>query len=110
MKNNLLILIVILAFLFTTAIAIAEFIPEENVSEIQLSEGENLVLIPEEVSPFYVKDLVKSYPDLLTITYFEYKQEKGYANIFGGVGENFIIYPGKEYNFTCSKKMEVILR
>jgi hypothetical protein len=110
MKSNFLLLIVLLVFLFSTAIALAEFIPDANKSGIELSEGENLVLIPEHVSPFYVSDLMKSYPEILTITYFEFEREIGYANIFGGVGEDFIIYPNKEYNFTVEKNVEVRLR
>lgn len=109
MKSNLLVLIAILVFLLTTAIALAEFIPKLD-SGIQLLEGENEILIPENVSPFYVSDLIKSYPDILTVTYFEFEEEIGYANIFGGVGEDFIIYSNSTYNITVSKDLEVKLR
>lgn len=109
MKTKIFILIlIILSILFSTAITLAELISNEN--EIQLVEGENQITIPESVSPFYVSDLMKSYPEILTITYFEFEKEIGYANIFGGVGENFIIYPTQEYTFTVNKDMEVKLR
>jgi len=109
MKRKFWIIMLVFIFvIFSTAITLAEFIPNEK--GIQFLEGENEILIPEYVSPFYVGDLMKSYPELLTITYFEFEEEKGYANIFGGVGENFIIYPNQKYNITVNKNMEIKLR
>jgi len=111
MKRNILnITLLGILIIFSTAIAFADFIPSEFDSKIPLLQGENEILIPEYVSPFYVHDLIKSYPEILTVTYFEFEEEKGYANLFGGVGENFIIYPNQLYNITVSKDMEVNLK
>ena len=111
MKKKVLSLILIGSLIvFSTAIAFADFIPSEGDSKIQLLEGENEILVPEYVSPFYVQDLVKGYPEILTVTYFEFQEEKGYVNLFGGIGENFIIYPNNTYNLTVNKNLEVNLK
>jgi len=114
MKSNLLVLIVILTFLFTTAIALAELLPEK----IQLEEGENEVLMPIDFSPIYVKDFVRVYPEIQTITYLEQKNygleeievEIGYVNAFGGIGENFIMQEGVIYFMTVQKNLEVLIK
>jgi len=109
MKTKFWILMVMMiSIIFSTAITLAEFFPDEK--EIQLLEGENEILIPEQVSPFYVGDLIKSYPEILMVTYFEFEEEKGYVNAFGGIGEDFIIYPNQKYNITIGKNMGVKLR
>lgn len=100
--------IAVLSLIFSSAITFAEIFPEKG--GIQLNPGENEILIPEDVSPFYVKDLVFAYPEILTVTYFEFEEEKGYANVLGGVGEDFIIYPNHRYNITLEEKLEVILK
>ena len=102
--------LVIILGIFSTAITFADLIPNEEDSKIQLLQGENEILIPEYISPFYVHDLIKAYPEILTVTYFKFGEEKGYVNIFGGVGENFIIYSNQTYNITVSKNMEVNLK
>ena len=103
-------LLMIALIIFSTAITFAELISDNSDSKIQLLEGENQVLIPEDVSPFYVKDLTMAYPEILTVTYFQFEEEKGYVNIFGGIGDNFIIYANTTYNITVSKTLEVNLK
>jgi predicted metal-dependent hydrolase len=111
MKIKLLVLIIIvISIIFSTAIALANLVSDNTDSDIQILQGENEVLIPEKISPFYVEDFVKEYPEILTVTYFEFEEEIGYANVFGGVGENFIIYPNKTYKITVEKNVEVKLR
>jgi hypothetical protein len=107
MKNNLLVLIILLIFLFTTAITIAEILPDEK--GIQLEQGENEILMSLEFSPIYVSDLIKAYPEIMMITYFDEisEEEIGYVNVFGGIGENFIMYADKTYFITVEEKLEV---
>lgn len=113
MKNNLLISLLLIVTILSTAITLAELLPEEEDPVISLNQGKNEIIIPENTSSFYVKDLVIAYPEILTVTYFKLEdgnlKEKGFVNVFGGIGENFIIYPNQKYNITVSKNMEVDL-
>ena len=70
---------------------------------IKLNEGKNTVNFSFEFSPIYVGDLIKAYPEITTITYTESEEEIGYVNVFGGIGENFVIYPNKTYEITTNK-------
>jgi len=74
---------------------------------IRLEEGKNIINVGIESNPIYVTDLIKLYPEINTITYNESGEEKGYVNAFGGIGENFIIYPNQTYEIIAKK--EVIL-
>ena len=86
-------LILIFVILITSGAIIAEN-PKE---EIKLYEGENIVNLSFEFNPLYVKDLVKIYPEIATVTYNNGTSEIGYVNVFGGIGENFIIYANQIY-------------
>ena len=58
---------------------------------------------------------MKTYPEILTITYVGENWEgelieRGYVNVFGGIGENFIIYPNEKYTITVEENLEVKLK
>ncbi len=70
---------------------------------IVISEGKNIINTSLEFSPIYVEDLIKLFPDITTVSYTEKEREVGYVNVFGGIGENFIILPNKTYEITSQK-------
>jgi hypothetical protein len=85
-------------------------IAEEFKEGIKLSEGKNIINLSFEFSPLYVKDLVLIYPEISTVTYNESNQEWGYVNVFGGIGENFVIYPNKTYEITVKQEVNLNLK
>jgi hypothetical protein len=80
---------------------------EEFKEGIKLSEGGNTINFSSDFTPIYVEDLIKFYPEITAVTYNGSQGEIGYVNVFGGVGENFIIAPNKFYEIIT--KQEVIL-
>jgi hypothetical protein len=106
MNKFLLILTLVIILLGISGIIIAE----EFKEGIKLSEGKNTINLSFEFSPLYVKDLVLIYPEISTVTYNESNQEWGYVNVFGGVGENFVIYPNKIYEITVKQGVNLNLK
>lgn len=98
--NKAIILLLILV-LGTSGIIFAE----DFSKEIILHEGKNTVNISHNFNAIYVQDLVKIYPEIQTITYIENEKEVGYVNVFGGIGENFIIYPNQIYEISVKKEV-----
>ena len=83
----------------------------ENQKEgIFLSEGKNSINLSYEFYPIYVKDLIKIYPEIATVTYNNGNSEIGYVNVFGGIGENFVIYPNQIYEIVTTKEVILNLR
>ncbi len=78
---------------------------EDFSKEIVLEEGINQINLSYNFNPIYAKDLVTLYPDIQTITYVENGKEIGYVNVFGGIGENFIIYPNQIYEISVKKEV-----
>jgi hypothetical protein len=54
--------------------------------------------------------LVKIYPEINAITYYEGDEEKGYVNVFGGVGENFVVMFNNTYEITVEKEVTLKLK
>jgi len=99
-------IILVLVILCISGILLAEDFKEG----IKLSEGKNVLNISTEFNPLYVEDLVRIYPDITTITYNDSEKEFGYVNVFGGIGDNFVIYPNKTYEITTRKEVILNLR
>ena len=85
-------------------------IAEDFRDGIKLYEGKNLVNISFDFNPLYVTDLIKIYPEIQTVTYNDSKQEFGYVNVFGGIGDNFVIYPNKTYEITTKQEITLNLK
>src|SRR4030042_2338490 len=85
-------------------------IAEEFNEGIKLYEGKNLINLSLEFNPIYVRDFISIYPEITTVTYIGGEQEIGYVNVFGGVGENFVIYPNKIYEITVKKEVTLNLK
>ena len=97
-----------LLFFILIVLSISGILLAEDFKEgTKLSEGKNVVNFGTNFEPFYVKDLINAYPQIETVTYNSTDREIGYVNAFGGIGENFIIYPNKTYELTT--KREIIL-
>jgi len=85
-------------------------IAEEFKDSIKIYQGENTINLSFDFNPLYVKDLMIIYPEIATVTYNESNQEWGYVNVFGGIGENFIISPNKIYTITTNQEVNLNLR
>jgi hypothetical protein len=103
---NKYLLILFLAILCTSGILLAEDFKEG----IKLAEGKNVININFGFNPFYVEDLVKIYPEITTVTYNDSEKELGYVNVFGGIGDNFMIYPNQTYEITTRKEVTLNLK
>lgn len=85
-------------------------IAEEFKEGVNLIEGKNLINLSQDFDPIYVEDFVKIYPEITTITYNNGTHELGYVNVFGGIGENFIVYPNKIYEITTKGETSLNLK
>jgi hypothetical protein len=103
---NKYLLILILVILCVSGIILAE----DFKDGIKLYEGKNVINISFEFSPFYVEDLVKTYPEITTVTYNNSEKELGYVNVFGGIGDRFVIYPNQTYEITTRKEVTLNLK
>ena len=106
MNKRLLILFFVLLILGVSGIIIAE----EFKEGIKLADGKNLINLSSEFSPLYVGDLVKIYPEIAAVTYDNGEKQVGYVNVFGGVGENFVIYPNTIYEITTKQEVTLNLK
>lgn len=76
---------------------------------LKLEEGKNKIRLNFS-DAFYVDSLIKLNPDIEVVSYIdEYNQSTGYVNIFGGIGENFVIYPNAEYEIITRKDFNLVL-
>jgi hypothetical protein len=100
-----------LLILIFVIIGISGIIIAEDFKEgIKLAEGKNVINISFEFNPFYVEDLIKIYPEIATVTYNDSKQEFGYVNAFGGIGNNFVIYPNRTYEIITKQEITLNLK
>lgn len=98
------VLICIILLLEISGILLAE----EFEEDIKLYEGKNIVNFSFEFNPMYASDLIKLNPEIETITKNNTIDGSGYVNVFGGIGENFIISPNGIYEITT--KQDSILK
>jgi len=101
MKKAIILLAVFLSL--TTIIA-------EEPLEINLIKGKNNLTIYENFYSIYASQLIERYPEIESITLFEYGNNFGYVNVFGGVGTNFFFEPTKKYEITTNKNITLYLR
>ena len=86
----------------TTAIADGEVL-------VTLNPGKNVVLIDDYFQMISASELVKKYPEIESITLEKYGEQLGFINIFGGIGADFLITSGTEYEIYSSSIIEVYL-
>lgn len=73
-----------------------------------LEKGKNQITINRTM---YAKELLILNPEIESISYFDNFLNKsvGYVNVFGGIGSNFLIKPGKVYEISASKNISLII-
>ena len=98
MKSLVIFLVIILSF--STIIA-------DNTVTVDLVEGRNLVSVSEYFPSFYVSTLMKNYPEIDSVNLDDYSGSYGYVNAFGGIGTNFLIQYGTEYEVYVSSDITV---
>jgi hypothetical protein len=92
-------------------LSIGGIILAQDFSEgFNLSEGKNFINLSFEFNPIYVEDFIRAYPEITTVTYNNGTEEIGYVNIFGGIGENFVIYPNQIYEINTNQEVILNLR
>lgn len=79
-----------------------------NSTNYNLNEGKNLVYFE---SYNTAKGLIMKNPEIETISYYDEFSDKtiGYVNIFGGIGKDFTIYPGKLYEINAKRQISLNL-
>lgn len=79
-----------------------------NASQDTLSPGKNIVIFDDYMN---VRNLVLNNPGIETISYIdEFNQESvGYINAFGGIGKDFIIVPGIQYEIFVKNYLKLSL-
>jgi hypothetical protein len=103
-------IILILVFIISLFGISEILIAEELEGGIKLSEGKNVINLSFEFSPIYASDLIKLNPEIETVTYNDSIEEIGYVNIFGGIGENFVIKTNTLYEITTKQEITLNLR
>ena len=61
------------------------------------------------IEPFYVRDLIRWNPEISVVSYVNKNKTIGYVNLFNGIGENFIIENGKDYELILNKNIELAM-
>lgn len=101
MKKILFLLMIVISL--TTTLA-------ENPLNIKINEGRNNFTIEEYFPPVYASQLIADYPGIQSVSVKEYGQSLGYINLFGGIGTNFLIESGKNYEIYTSKNITLSLK
>ena len=70
-----------------------------------LYAGKNNVTTSEAFRPIYVQDFMRQYPDIEVISYKDGEDTKGFVNVFGGIGENFIMRENRQYEFIVTQNI-----
>ncbi len=76
---------------------------------VELTKGKNNVMF--QTDSLYVQDLIAAYPSIETVSYYDsfLGTQLGYVNVFGGVGRNFLLVPGQQYEIVLSEDTIFIL-
>ena len=97
-------------FLFILLLVFFSFtgVFSKGVSVIELGKGKNFVQFNLSEG-FYADTLIKLNPAIESISYRVGNRTIGYVNVFGGVGENFIINSNQTYEIVLRKNSTLIL-
>lgn len=97
--------IIFLMFILTMATIIAQ-----NPISFELQEGKNNITINETFDYMYASDLIMAYPQIESISVNEYGRTFGYVNTFGGIGQNIIIEPEREYEIYSRENITIEIK
>lgn len=101
MKKQILFLLAI--FCLTTIIA-------ENPLELEIQDGSSNFTVQEYFPSIYASELIKSNPEIKSISTTEYGQAFGYLNTLGGIGTNFLVEPSKNYEIYTNQSITINLK
>ena len=101
MKRFVIILMLILSFSFILAM--------EGFLEFDFSSGKN-IFNDSEFEPIYVSDFVRLNPEVEAVSYSIRGVNYGYVNLFGGIGDDFAMIPGNEYEIVVKNNVTVVMR
>lgn len=94
-------------FAFFALIVLASMLFAGSVSDsgiVKLVQGNNVVSFNVS-NPFSVQTFVELNPDIQTVSYRDGNETIGYVNALGGVGKNFTIESGREYEIFSSSNI-----
>ncbi len=101
MKANKILILIFVLILFISIIS------SYGSSGIFLGEGKNKISF-NLTEPFYVNTFVKLNPDIEAVSFFEGNKTIGYINFAGGIGENFVIKQGVNYEIFMREDATII--
>jgi len=82
----------------------------ENPLSVSLNPGKSNLTIQEDFPAIYASQLIEEYPEVESITTYQYGQTFGYINTLGGIGTNFQIEPDKDYEIYTNSSITIYLR
>ena len=100
-------LVKVFLILFLGVFLVSVISPNEE-NEIFLEKGKNIVLF-NSTDSFYVETLVKLNPEIEVVSFFNGEESIGYVNFFNGIGENFIVYSGNQYEIILKENATIVL-
>jgi hypothetical protein len=74
---------------------------------IELKEGKNYINLSLN-EQLYVSQLVKSNPSISVVSYIRDNKTIGYVNLYNGIGEDFLIENGVEYEIISNKNIPLV--
>jgi hypothetical protein len=97
-------------FLLIICIILINFfsVSSEDNNNLFLESGKNFVRF-DNLPSFYVKDLIKINPSIEVVSYMKDNESIGYVNVFGGIGENFVITNTIDYEIIVTKETTLII-
>jgi len=101
MKLQIILLLTILCLVTTIA---------ENPLELEVPAGESNFTIEEYFPPIYASQLIKTNPEIQSISTNKYGQTFGYLNALGGIGTNFLIESNNNYEIHTNSSTTIKLK
>ena len=80
----------------------------ESINSLNLFDGKNVIEL-NFTEPFYAESLVTLNPSIVVVSYTQDNETIGYINIFGGIGDNFIIQKNKKYEVIVNGNSTLVL-
>jgi hypothetical protein len=106
-RNKKILPLIFLASLFLF-IAISKIVSVSDNTGTALIAGDNNVSF-NVTSSFYAGDLIKLNPSIEAVSYRESNRTIGYVNAFGGIGSNFEIENGINYEIFVSENTTLVI-
>ena len=100
--------IIAVFFIFILGIIIFDFSTAEYGKEIKLTKGKNYLFVNQTL---YANEFVLMSKDIEYVAYFDefLNRSVGFVNAFGGIGQNFLIEQGREYEVGVRQNINLML-